>query len=1102
MQKVVKKSKFLSPLINRDGLNYPKPGSWMRNVSFNKLATLAKNLDISKSKNYPDKLSSIPTPWARLLLFESALYDKDHPAHDEVKDQWRGLLGLIGLADILGLGRKLSVSQFSLRDQPDGDLKNAFAILKPQHMVDGNDLEEDKWNDFGLIYFDNMLLGGTSPRTIVFTGISHQCPAAIPFCSPQGRLGDPSKYYRKHDTQYLDVIKQWLDILIDTISKHNGLESWFGERPSDPTAQPESRHQQLLDTIIDWRSDLKIATSGMRIIPAGFSRLPAPYDFIKHIERIENGDNADSDLFLRGHKDVIVCYRPESNSVLLDSFGNQVTGQPLKLFPGHLIIPGQPLPSSLDFFPSHFKVIQNPIELFEDTLIEIQVIDSRTVSCLSCEDKNYLLPFKRSITKYFTELETAEIVRNVRVLQPNGNTIRVELTIPLIRGRSVSVFRDYRKDRDIISNDNLDLLTQELAMWPDFICPGQDENDKPFFEHYFYYTNDSGRTQVEFTPLGGEFIVRALPEKGKRWYLSKTPLLGFAGSVNDKNGILLINHLTVAAPTKYWKVGVDFGSTHTSVFYREVEAREDGKWVGIQDSTIEPLFIDPRVRILTVGDAAQIQENFFLYKTGSDTGHSHEASITTQLSMPISRPDYYADNWLPREGQVFLGSLLDSIPNNLHTDLKWNTDRSNHSTSAFLRSLQVMVEAEALHRGARVASVSHAYPTAFPEVLKLKHIEEWMAVERCVNAPIDSYPLSEALAVCRHLWAEQRALPLVNVIALDIGGSTTDIAVWAAEAMQIQESVKMAAGAVSKYIESDAAEGYRAWFLKKLTEDEPFRGARIFETGSSQGTLKRRRVYHAALKRLSEGGLMINFINAVKASARITPEVRDFLSPIVFLFAAISYYAGLLTRKSKMVKIKEYYLFFCGKGGQLLRWLPEGETLVKEMYSAGLSGPQANTSPQSSVDVRISKFPKEEVGRGLLIERKLKENSRLHTGEMFSEVSATVTVAESGYDGIEWDDDLSYEKLSIIKNNMPDTSALSELIHFVETFASSILTKGIADHYGMGHIITTDVFKATLEQRLSDNLGSGSDDALIEPLFITETKILMEIMTGEVGLFD
>lgn len=1089
-----KKSKFLPPLITRDGLNYPRSGSWMRNVSFNKLATLAKNLDTSRSKNHPDKLHSIPTPWARLLLFESALYDKDHPAHEEVTNQWRGLLGLIGLAKVLGLEHKLDVPTFSLPGEAPGDLKNAFDVLRPQHVMDGRDLEQNKWNDFGLIYFDGALLGGTSPRTIVFTGISHQCPPNIPFRSEQGRLSDPSAYYKQHDTQFLHVILQWVDHLIATVTANHSLADFLGEQPSDPNAQTESRHRQLLAALVEWKNDLAGETSEAVMVPAGFSRLPAPYDFVKHIDHIENGNGAGGDLFLRTNNNLIVCYRPNNDSVIVDAYGNRVTGQALRIFGLHLVQPNQVPPVNLDFLPPHLKVIKDPLDLFEDTLIEIDVIDSRAVFCLSVGKKNYLLPFKESFSEFFTAEEAAEIIRNIHVSQPDGTTIRVELTIPLVKGRSIRAHKDYRQEN--IANDNLDLPTQQLAMWPDFICPGEDKNGKPHFEHYFYYTNDrttaSKRVQVEFTPLGQDLLKRT--GKGKTWYMSKKPLPGFVGKVNDKQGLLLIKPVIEAPPTTNWKIGVDFGSTHSSVFRREVEQR-DGKWFGLKDSTIEQVTLRPRVKILTVGDAAQIQEMFFLYRASEREGVAEHA-ITTQLSMPISDAEYIADNWLPREGQVFLGSLLDTIPNNLHTDLKWNSDRSNFTTSSFLRSLLVMVEAEAIHSGAKIVHVSHAYPTAFPAALKNKQVEGWQAVQRCVNVPVDREPLSEALAVCRHLWSAQHAKPMANVVALDIGGSTTDIAVWSDGKLQIQESVKMAAGLAIKFIEG--APEYGEWFSEVMSNEEPFISSRI---NLQPPKTWNPRLYQAALKRLSEDGKMDSFIQTIKAAASTSREVRDFLSPIVLLFAAVSYFAGQLTRKAGLTQSGHFYLYFCGKGGQLIRWMPYGETLVSEMFRAGLFIP-ASENQRPGVTIEISKYPKQEVGRGLLIERELDANQIHEAVEMFGEPQVKVTAAEDGFPGLSWSDRLTFEKLTQLIDQIPSPDKLGQLNRFVDAFASLELTKRIAQDYDMKEFSSDPQFKDYLRQRLSDNLRHGEGGALIEPLFITETKILIERMTNQSHLFD
>jgi len=1107
------KSKFLSPLWTSDDLTYASAGSWSRNTSFNKLATLAKNLDTSKVTNYPDKLRSVPTPWARLLLFESALYDKDHPAHREIRDQWRGLLGVLGLADVLGLGSKLSIRSFDLADEATSEIKDAFLTLRPRRASIGGDPEKGKWDSFSLIVFDGDVLGATSPRTLVFTGIAHRCPSLIPFRSEHDRLGDPADYFRQHSPEFLSVLQQWLEDLMSRVGGDDDFGRWLGQAPTDRNAQQVSRQHQLLDALSEWRTDIGDVSSKVSILPREASRLPKPYDIIKHIEKA--GTSADSDLFLRGHTDIIVGFHPKAKdaSILVDAHGNLVNGQAIRIFGGFQVAVGKSLPDSFDFLPSNIRVIQDPAELFADALIETQIFDPNAVICLALDKKNYLLPFRKKVIEYFTESELTDLARTTQIRQINSSTIRVEIEIPLVKRRSVRVHKDYHADQNIVTNDNLDHPTQELAMWPDFVCPGQDENGKAFFEHYFYYTSDrkrAGWIQVEFTPLE-ETPFREISEKGMRWYMRSTPLQGFIGSVGDQSGLLLINHTRrLGQTTKYLKVGIDFGSTHTSVFYQEVE-KSNKKWIAVKDSPIQPLFIEPRVRILSVGDAARIQENFFLYKAGAVARESQEVALTTQLSMPMSRPEHYPDSWLPREGQIFLGSILHGAPADLETDLKWNINRSNHATSAFLRSLLIMIEAEAIQKGAQVVSVAHAYPTAFPAELKEKHRDEWKAVQECVNIPVESEPLSEAVAVCRHLWKEQGGLPDVNkaaMIAMDVGGSTTDIAIWARKKLQIQESVKMAAGAATRSVESESAAGFREWFVGRLSQDGgTFKNKRVFGPKDSASTLKRRQ-FHAALKSLSEDHLQDSFITAIQTASRSQPEVRAFLYPIVFLFGALSYFAGLLTCKGQIgqnVERDHYYIYFCGKGGQLLRWIPEpdGEAMAREMFIAGLLGPTfAPGSARPNASLVISEYPKEEVGRGLLIERALLVDQTNQSEEMFVEANATVTVAEDGFPGVSWSDNLNYESLKKLKDKLPPVKKLLRLNHFVRAFSQSPLTKGVAAELGLMEILSTSSFRDTFENRLSDNLEGGQAKALIEPLFITETKVLIELVTKRSDLFD
>lgn len=1098
------KSKFLPPIVTRNGLDYAGPGTWMRNVSFNKLATLAKNLNTTETKTDSDKLHSVPTPWARLLLFETALFDRDHPAHLEVRSQWRGLLGLIGLANLLGLKDRLTVSTINLNAQRQGDMKDTFISLRPRHDLKGGDQEKGKWDTFGMIYVDGVLIGGTSPRTLVFTGISHECPPSVPFRSVKNRLIDPAEYYAISDPSFLSVLGRWVENLRETISADDKIIRWLGERPTDPTAKAESRGGNILGALKEWQDDINTVGGDVEIVTADHSRLPEPYHFIRHVESAEIP--RESDLFLEGRNDMMIMFRDDANSFFVDAHENRLVGQPINVFRGHRVPAGQPLPKTVDFIPADITVIEDPESLLEDMLIEVQIIDPKAVLCLTLERKNYLLPFRKRVTELFTESELRSLVQKTRLQRIDASTIRVDVKFPLVKGRSVKVQKDYVLGQSIITNDNLDHPTQEVAMWPDFICLDKEDDDdeEAVFSQYFYYTSDTeepGQTQVAFTPLSGNIIKRSFAQKGRSWYMSKTPLLGFEGFVGDKRGLLLINYSLVGRPVKHWKVGVDFGSTHTSVFYREVDRQGDGSWLPGPTSVIKPLQIEPRVRILTQGEATQIQENFFLYRASAAAASPRrEIPLTTQLSMPLGYAEYHTDDWLPREGQIYLGSVLDGAPPALETDLKWNSDRNNHTISAFLRSLLVMIKAEAVRNGATVAAVSHAYPSAFSDELELKHGEEWSAVQRCVGTPVEQQPHTEAAAVCRHLWAEQRALPMANMIAMDVGGSTTDIAVWSNGPLQAQESVKMAAGAASRYVESVGASGFRQWLLKKLSEDEPFRSKRIVRADFSADDFTRR-TYHAVLKRLSDHGLMDSFIKVVRVSAKSSPDVQAFLSPIVVILAAVSYFGGLLTRKVLKRSDEEYYVFFCGKGGQLLRWIPDGESVVKEIFTAGVTGPNfAGARPSASI--KISEFPKEEVGRGLLIDRATQVNIANKQAGIFSEAEATVTIGEEGFGDLHWNEILTYEKLNGIREFIPSVDKLSELNNFVNAFSASPLTGEIAAKHGMRELIRQPLFRNTLRQRISDNLSDGPEKALIEPLFITEAKVLVELITGQDDLFD
>jgi hypothetical protein len=1022
--------KFFPPLKTRDGLANAELGRWKEDVNLSHIATLAKNLDTSRAKTRQDKLHSVPTPWARALLFESALYDPGHPAHTEVRDQWRGLLGLLALADVLGLAGRVKVETLDLDSGPDGELREAFVSLRPQHLSPQGNLEEGRWRKFGLIFFDNILLGSSSPRTIVFTSIGHERLEDIPFLSKEGRLDDPVKYLNTAAPELLQVLAQWIDDLIGKIGDREDIKRWMGSRPADPNANAVFRRSRVLSALQDWRNSLRVDSPAI--------------------------------------------------SLSVMSWG----------------------------LPDVWSVVGKALEAFlEQYLIEVRVAPD-AVHALSADGKYYLLPFTRGLVDSLSYEELVKAAQNSTIKRVDVDSFRFESEIQLPSGTRIPLRKNYAQAR-IVSNVDGSHHTQRLAMWPDFAVfgDGADEDQLEVFDNYFFYTSDVATGQVEFSPAADVSTKRQFASS--TWYMVRDPIKGFMGSVEGKSGFLLIRHNHKKRPNKLWKVGVDFGSTHTGAFYTEVH-EHDGNLKRVNQSKILPIKIVPRVKILTHGDKFQIQQNFFIWNpevfskdgvTPARNQSDQHSILLTQLVLPMDRGENFVDSWLPREGQIFLASLLDSKVH-LETDLKWNRDPKDYSTRAFLRSLMIMIKAEAAFNEASIARVAHSYPSAFPKDLEAKHVGEWLDLKASVGVEVDEKPLTEALAVCRHLKDEQGATPAGNVIALDIGGSTTDIALWANQNLKVQESVKIAAGALSRYIELFPA--FQTWFLHKI-QDVPFK---IKVPSVKTPDEVDRKIFNAALNRLTQLNLIKAFIDHVQADKGL-PEVRSFLSYTIFLFSAIAYFAGLIARRAEMASEEEYYLYFCGRGGQYYLWIPMADGIVKESFNAGRIGP-GGPNIRSSVVSRPSIYPKQEAGRGLLVEYEqlsVTDASRRITGAL-DEARETVTAAEDGYEGFAWDsvltnDNETYEKLQVAVRVPPKIRNLKEVKWFLKSFSECPLTRDIADKLGLLKSFESPRYRAVLHERLLNNVSDTIDRALIEPFFITEIKALVQVVSGsDHDLFD
>jgi hypothetical protein len=810
-----------------------------------------------------------------------------------------------------------------------------------------------------------------------------------------------------------------------------------------------------------------------------------------------------SDLYLRGRKDIIIRLQHDQGTGVESDSGYEVAG-PLRIWDGHWLRAGDKCPE-MRFLPSTVRVIDDLSALFEPQLIEADV-NSHNVFAVTPEGpsaRSFYLPFKKEMTGY---LEAGVLGENTSVRTASGNAFAVRVRVPLSHGYWAVATRRY-ENTDVVKLERY--VQTYLVAWPEFVCDD--------WAHYLYYKydqeSDSAKSSMVFDPIGD---VQSTRRAGTMvWYWSKKPLKGFVATVGDAKGLLLIRQKPIGNPTRYWRVAVDFGSSHTRAFRIAGELSGEEEFRPLPNPKVLPIVLESGVQELTHSAVLNVWANFMAWD--ADPLRILKEEINSHLLLPVVYQDKPKD-WLPRDGHIFRHSVLEvGFPKlELRTNLKWNANRDDYDLRAFLRCLTLLIKAQATREGAKIWSIGHAYPSVFEgTVLEQKQADEW--------APLDPFlggltsgsdtsptgigvrieePLMEAVAVARHLNAEQGATPKTNVVALDVGGGTTDIAIWRQNKLARQESIKFAAGLLGAYLQQDRR--FQKEFLRYVREGAPLNlpVSQDWDDWPERFPL----LFHAILKYATTAGHLRSVITQVNSNPN--GFGHPFVAHLIYLFSALSYYVGILGRKEGMADEALITLYVCGRGGTFCEWINNYRSILGSAFRWGLGGPAAPArSAQVSVITRVSTCPKEEVGRGILANSLLAPQPRQVTGLV--DLSPRAVIAgEDGYPGLLWDSELTRDDiLRLQKGAFPTVAALKELLNFVDHLQTDSGTRLATQLLKIS--TPGQDFLARLQERLlglgpasESRAVSEAEQAILEPLFVTETKVLLETCTGNYSLFQ
>ena len=227
-----------------------------------------------------------------------------------------------------------------------------------------------------------------------------------------------------------------------------------------------------------------------------------------------------------------------------------------------------------------------------------------------------------------------------------------------------------------------------------------------------------------------------------------------------------------------WIVGVDFGTLNTGVFYRHKGQTEtNASKLSFHDRCVSICAPDETTRRLD------------LYKRFFPTKTERIEKIT---------PDFPTLFMLLQEGSassqeaVLSGIVYFQIAikeweiESLKSNLKWADNTQDRQLIwIFLEQLLIMIAAEARAAGVNNLEMQWSYPSAFSEPRRRNFSTFWKTRVRSLDVAqsVGIEPeegVTESVAACRYFVQEHGATIAADepTVFIDIGGGTTDIAVW------------------------------------------------------------------------------------------------------------------------------------------------------------------------------------------------------------------------------------------------------------------------------------------------------------------------------------
>jgi hypothetical protein len=945
-----------------------KAGDWTRVNTPSGLSQIDYGADAADQLR--TRIQSIPSPWARMLLFRNAMEDEHHPARllvqseilDALQFLWsvdsmtgsRPIFQVLRVADIEDLAR-------NGRSEHVANFARALVELLPRRG------ESAAFQSLLLVTRDERPILASSPFTLLFTaedahlaGIGQYFRYAN-LNAPYQSLAERPRLFQRYIAQV--VLPELTEMQgatadMDWATIVRLLKPWLQDEieKCQRNARNALQRAELAPPANgDWRS----AAQALGVQTLGYSF--GGFELFR-------GDQAGN---LKQSRWAIASARGNTNPPLVLDPGQfdgvYFDGAAPVTLPADLVnLDRDVLPVSgvqypwvspvRDWLTDNILRLESPLE--EENVFGIRSAQEGV--------SQFALPLRAA---FFEHFRAEQVDQMLQISAQPGGQIDVSLTVPLQDGGTYIVRKRY---------DNASTYPLEgpsLAIWPAFKHPNW-----PVYTLLRLGSQPGAAQQIEIVGhadggvLSSEAsertdTVQTQSFKSSPEVLEIRSLVSGTGRRATQLGVVLPRYRSVAGETATeWQVGIDFGTSSTVVAVRASGAQ-----------SAELLRVDGLTLMLTRSTSESRQVHDALFLPSRIEGAPFGTAVVRFENIPT--PSLASEPIGLRVNVPFSGYVSGTQRNRVVGDLKWSPDADQYFLSAsFLRHIVAVVVAQALQQGVRPERVrfTWSYPLSFTAAQTNKLRGLWRSVIDSLRSAgltlgVPAEPMDESRAVLRHFFNAGVANAVgSDTVIVDVGGGTSDLAIYGRNRVLSLDSVILGGRNLTgvrlqaRIPENPFVRTFVGWAIENQLGQHPRELASVKKYLDDKQD-------HLAFTYL----LGTNWFRANGSRFSGTKTFHDFQTIVLYFFGALFYYVGLSMRslrESGTISAPglPHAVTLAGNGSQYMHWLtdlmPAGGLQPFTEVFAQLLAAGANAEGRLP-RISLTGEPKHEVALGIVAER-------------------------------------------------------------------------------------------------------------------------------------